>query len=75
LSKPKVHRPKPSNNFGAAYFRRFYLDSATKVVSNREMRSRAALIASILRHLQIPVRRILDAGCGIGLLRKPLADL
>jgi predicted TPR repeat methyltransferase len=75
LSTRKVRRPKPSNNFGAAYFRRFYLDPATKVVSNREMRSRAALIASILRHLQIPVRRILDAGCGIGLLRKPLADL
>jgi trans-aconitate methyltransferase len=39
------------------------------------MRSRAAVIASILRHVQIPVRRILDAGCGIGLLRGPLADL
>ena len=39
------------------------------------MRSRAAVIASILRHIQIPVRRILDAGCGLGLLRKPLADL
>ncbi len=39
------------------------------------MRSRAAVIASILRHIQIPVRRILDAGCGLGLLRGPLADL
>jgi predicted TPR repeat methyltransferase len=75
LSTSKVRRPKPSDNFGAAFFRRFYLDPATKVVSNGEMRSRAALIASILRHVQIPVRRILDAGCGIGLLRKPLANL
>jgi SAM-dependent methyltransferase len=72
---PRVHGPQAANNFGAAYFRRFYLNPATKVVSNGEMRSRAALIASILRHVQIPVRRILDAGCGIGLLRKPLADL
>ena len=39
------------------------------------MRSRAAMIASLLRHLQIPVRRILDAGCGLGLLRAPLAQL
>ncbi len=39
------------------------------------MRSRAAVIASLLGHLQIPVRRILDAGCGLGLLRGPLADL
>jgi trans-aconitate methyltransferase len=72
---PKLHRHKPANNFGAAYFRRFYLDPATRVVSSGEMRSRAAVIASILRHIQIPVRRILDAGCGLGLLRKPLADL
>jgi 2-polyprenyl-3-methyl-5-hydroxy-6-metoxy-1,4-benzoquinol methylase len=35
------------------------------------MRGRAALIASALRQCQIPVLRILDAGCGIGLLRKP----
>src|SRR5271165_4491118 len=72
---PKVRVAKPPNNFGADYFRRFYSDPATRVVSNGEMRSRAALIASILRHVQIPVRRILDAGCGIGLLRKPLTDL
>jgi 2-polyprenyl-3-methyl-5-hydroxy-6-metoxy-1,4-benzoquinol methylase len=71
----KVHVAKPLNNFGAAYFRKFYLDRATRVISNGEMRSRAALIASVLRHVQIPVRCILDAGCGIGLLRKPLADL
>ena len=38
------------------------------------MRSRAALIAAVLRQCQIPVRRILDAGCGIGLLRKPFAE-
>jgi 2-polyprenyl-3-methyl-5-hydroxy-6-metoxy-1,4-benzoquinol methylase len=38
------------------------------------MRSRAALIASALRQCQIPVRRILDAGCGIGLLQKPFKE-
>jgi SAM-dependent methyltransferase len=72
---PKLHRPAPANNFGAAYFRRFYLDPKTRVVTGGEMRRRAAVIASILRHIQIPVRRILDAGCGLGLLRGPLADL
>jgi SAM-dependent methyltransferase len=75
-NKPsKVHRHRPLNNFGADYFRRFYLDPATRVVSNAEMHNRAAVIASILGHVQIPVRRILDAGCGLGLLRKPLAEL
>lgn len=70
----KVHPHRSLNNFGAAYFRRFYLDPATRVVTHGEMRSRAAVIASLLAHVQIPVRRILDAGCGLGLLRKPLAE-
>jgi len=38
------------------------------------MRGRAQLIAAVLRHAGIPVRSILDAGCGIGLLRKPFAE-
>jgi 2-polyprenyl-3-methyl-5-hydroxy-6-metoxy-1,4-benzoquinol methylase len=62
------------NNFSAAYFRRFYLSAATRVVTAAEMHSRAALIASALRQCQIPVRRILDAGCGIGLLRGPFKE-
>jgi SAM-dependent methyltransferase len=70
----KVHARKSSNNFSAAYFRKFYLNPATRVVTASEMRSRAALIAAILRQAQIPIGSILDAGCGIGLLRKPLAQ-
>ncbi len=64
---------QPSGRFGADYFRKFYLDAATRVVTAAEMRSRANLIAALLAHLQIPVRTILDAGCGIGLLRRPFA--
>ena len=48
--------------FGAAYFRKFYLDAKTRVVSPEEMRNRAAVIVGVLRQAQIPVRRILDAG-------------
>ena len=71
----KVHARAPANNFSAAYFRKFYLSAATRVVTAAEMRSRAALIDSALRQCQIPVRRILDAGCGIGLLRRPFQEL
>jgi SAM-dependent methyltransferase len=73
-----VSTPKPGTKatiFGPAYFRKFYLRSATRVVTPAEMRSRARLIAAILAQAEIPVRRILDAGCGIGLLRGPLAEL
>lgn len=70
----KVHAAAQPDNFTAAYFRKFYLTAATRVVTAAEMRSRAALISSILRQCQIPVRNILDAGCGIGLLRKPFKE-
>ena len=61
--------------FDSAYFRKYYFDKATRVTTAAEMRGRAQLIAAILRHAGIPVRSILDAGCGIGLLRKPFAEV
>lgn len=61
--------------FGSAYFRKYYLNAATRVVGPGEMRVRARSIAAILAQASIPVRSILDAGCGIGLLRKPFADV
>jgi len=67
-------KSEPKARFDSAYFRKYYLDRETRVVTQGEMRSRAGLIAAILRQAQIPVRRILDAGCGIGLLRKPFAE-
>jgi len=60
--------------FEAAYFRKYYFNAATRVVSAAEMRARARLIAAILQQAAIPIRSILDAGCGIGLLRKPFEE-
>jgi predicted TPR repeat methyltransferase len=39
------------------------------------MRARARLIAAYVDHIGFPVRTILDAGCGLGLLRSPLRRL
>ncbi|HTV98497.1 MAG TPA: class I SAM-dependent methyltransferase [Steroidobacteraceae bacterium] len=61
--------------FGPAYFRKFYLSRATRVVTAAEMRNRARLIAAALAQAAIPVRTILDAGCGIGLLREPFTEV
>jgi SAM-dependent methyltransferase len=61
-----------TGRFDREYYRRFYLDPRTAVISRAEMRERAALIAAYARHIGLPVRNILDAGCGIGLLRAPL---
>jgi SAM-dependent methyltransferase len=63
------------SEFDAAYFRRFYTDPKTRVTTPREMQARAALISAVLTSAQIPVRRILDAGCGIGLLKEPFVRL
>jgi 2-polyprenyl-3-methyl-5-hydroxy-6-metoxy-1,4-benzoquinol methylase len=63
---------RPAARFGREYYRRYYLDPRTAVVSRAEMRARARLIAAYAKHAGLPVGRILDAGCGIGLLRAPL---
>jgi hypothetical protein len=72
--KDKVN-PRASAAFDSSYFRKYYFDSATRVTTAAEMRGRARLIAAILHHASIPVRSILDAGCGIGLLRKAFAHV
>ena len=58
--------------FDEAYYRRYYHDPRTAVTSRSQMRDRAELIAACLRHIGLPVSRILDAGCGVGLMRAPL---
>src|ERR1700688_2778765 len=61
--KPKYRRNSAAA-FDSAYFRKYYFDAATRVTTTAEMRGRALLIAAILRHAGIPVRSILDTGCG-----------
>lgn len=61
--------------FGREYYQRYYHDPRTAVTSRSEMRARARLIAAGSAHLGLPVRRILEAGCGTGLLRAQLKRL
>jgi len=42
------------------------------VTTRSEMAKRAALIAAYVQHIDCPVSSILDAGCGMGLMRRPL---
>jgi len=76
--KSTGERHKPTARiaaFDSAYFRKYYFNRATRVTSAAEMRHRAQLISAVLVHAGVPVRSILDMGCGIGLLRKPFARL
>jgi SAM-dependent methyltransferase len=64
--------PLDNDSFDQAYYQRYYFDPRTAVTTRSEMRDRAALIAAAVNYAGLPVRRILDAGCGVGLLRAPL---
>jgi 2-polyprenyl-3-methyl-5-hydroxy-6-metoxy-1,4-benzoquinol methylase len=55
--------------FDHEYYKRYYYDPRTAVTNRREMQSRARLIAAYALHTGLPVRRVLDAGCGTGLLK------
>ncbi len=64
-------RPARAARFDRDYYRRYYLDPRTAVNSRDDMRRMARFIAAYLGYLDLPVRRILDAGCGCGWLRAP----
>ena len=61
-----------TEQFDRAYYQRFYVDPRTAVTNRAEMNARGRLIAAMADHIGLPVRSILDAGCGVGLLRAPL---
>jgi 2-polyprenyl-3-methyl-5-hydroxy-6-metoxy-1,4-benzoquinol methylase len=61
--------------FDQAYYQRYYIDRRTAVATRSEVRARARLIAAFAAHAGLPARRILDVGCGTGLLRSALIRL
>jgi 2-polyprenyl-3-methyl-5-hydroxy-6-metoxy-1,4-benzoquinol methylase len=65
-----MSRARP--NFNADYYRRFYLSATTRAMSREQTDTRGALIAALVKQLDIPVKRILDVGCGLGWYKRPL---
>jgi SAM-dependent methyltransferase len=57
------------------YYQRYYFDPRTAVATRRETQLRARLIAALTAHADLPVRRILEVGCGTGTLRAALTRL
>ena len=58
--------------FDKAYYDRFYRNPKTRAVTPAATRRQARFIAAYVRHLEIPVRRLLDVGCGTGVLLRAL---
>jgi trans-aconitate methyltransferase len=62
----------PHNRFDARFYQQFYGNPHTRVTTREEMERRARAVGALVAYLDLPVRRILDAGCGLGWMRKPL---
>jgi len=65
--------PSSSETFDAAYYERFYGDRRTCVSDLAAVHKLADLAAAWLRYLDLPVRHILDVGCGLGHWRSAAA--
>jgi predicted TPR repeat methyltransferase len=55
--------------FDEAYYQRFYFNKKTSVVDPAHVERLGAFVCSYLQFVRVPVRRVLDVGCGIGLWR------
>ena len=63
---------RKGSDFDAGYYRRFYVTAATRAMGREEAERRGALIAAVIRQLELPVRRVLDMGCGLGWFKRPI---
>ena len=61
-------------SFDDRFYQRFYMNPRTRVTTREEMARRAGMVAALVKQLELPVKRILDAGCGLGWLREPLLE-
>jgi SAM-dependent methyltransferase len=61
--------PRDESSFDKAYYDRFYRDRATRVTTPARARALADFVCAYLRHLGVPVRDVLDLGCGLGAWR------
>ena len=58
--------------FDEAYYQRYYFDQKTRVVDPLHLERLSSFVCSYLKYLRVPVHRVLDVGCGVGLWRDPL---
>jgi SAM-dependent methyltransferase len=65
---------EPRDRFDRNYYERYYRDPRTRVTSAREVQRLGRFVCSYLAHLDVPVKRVLDAGCGVGHWRAVIAE-
>lgn len=59
-------------SFDKSYYDRFYKDPSTRVASDEETARLVRFVCAWLTYLDVPIKRILDMGCGLGLWQPEL---
>lgn len=60
------------DRFDKAYYDRYYRNPRTRATTPAAVKRQAAFVAAYLKHLEVPVRQVLDVGCGTGNLLRAL---
>jgi len=64
----------PAEQFDEAYYEKYYENARTRVTTPAEVARLARFVTAYLSHMRLPVRRVLDMGCGLGYWRAPVAE-
>ena len=65
--------PKQSY-FDQDYYQRYYHDQSTRVTEVEEHHRLGRFVASYIRYLEQPIKRVLDLGCGVGYWQQTIAE-
>jgi SAM-dependent methyltransferase len=60
--------------FDAGFYRRYYRDPETRVASREDALRLGRFICAFTSYMGFSVRRVLDAGCGLGHMRKAVRE-
>ncbi|MCC7200004.1 MAG: methyltransferase domain-containing protein [Gammaproteobacteria bacterium] len=58
--------------FDAEFYRQYYVDPRTRVASREDTERLGLFVCAYARYLGIQPRSVLDAGCGLGHMRRPV---
>ena len=60
--------------FDAGFYQRYYVDPRTRVASRADALRLGRFVCAYTAYLGFTVKRVLDAGCGLGHLRQPVRE-